>query len=330
MLPQIFVTTHDHIDGSRALKRVIRHLYAMAGREFPFADEAAWVAFFADPHADIVAKFGTVTSVLQSREALQLAAGAYVDQRADEGFAYVEAKFAPAYHTAGGLSIKDAASTMCEALWAAAARRNIEVMPHLCINREATQEVGIDIAKLALSYDGAVVLDMACDEANHPPEKHLAAYALTFDTETMRDCHAAEWTLPSPAETYRQRLHKNLRTAIFDLRCDGVGHAITLADEDELIKHVVQERIRVSGCPLSNLTTGCIRDVRALRIDKLLDAGVIYTLNADDDLFLPDMAEVARVCDDAYAFTAKQAQWLNECQTYARFKMPITLPARLV
>jgi len=326
MLPRIKILTHDHVDGSAALTGVIETLYAIAGKKFPFASVDEWIAYFKDPHAKIVEKFDTVTSVLQSREALQLAADAYVKRRADEGYEYVEAKFAPDYHTRGGLTRSQAARAMCEALWSSASRHGITVLPHLCINREATPDVGIDIAKIALSYDGAVVLDMACDEANFPPERHLAAYALTFDTETMRDCHAAEWTVAEPRDTYWQRLHANLVYAIKELRCDGIGHAVTLCHDDELIKHVVQERIRISGCPLSNLVCGAIKDVRQLQIGKLLDAGVIYTLNSDDDLFLPPMSDVAQVCDAAYDFTPKQAEWLEECQLYACFHLPFRLP----
>lgn len=326
MLPRIHILTHDHVDGSAALTDIIGTLYAMNGKKFPFASVAEWVAYFKDPHAEIVEKFDTVTSVLQSREALQLAAEAYVKRRAAEGYTYVEAKFAPDYHTRGGLTRAGAARAMCDALWKAGNAYGVTVVPHLCINREASQAVGIEIAKIAMSYDGAVVLDMACDEAGHPPEKHVGAYALTFDTDTMRDCHAAEWTVPAPAETYWHRLHQNLLTAIHVLRCDGIGHAVTLAGDDELIKHVVQERIRISGCPLSNLTCGGIKDIRQLQIGKLLDAGVIYTLNSDDDLFLPPMSEVVAACDTAYGFTEAQSRWLDECQIYARFKLPFRLP----
>ncbi len=311
MKPKIRTLTHDHIDGSAALVNSIEMLYRMARQPFPFPSTDAWRAYFKDPHVNIVAKFATVTSVLQSAEALEYAADDYVALRALEGYAIIESKFAPQYHTDGGLTMKQVVSVMCNALWRYGSRYGVRVMPHVCIGRETSPEVGMEIAKIVMEYDGDVVLDLACDEGGHPPEKHLPAFKLTFDTRVMRDCHAGEWVASDPPETYRQRLMQNLRTAIRDLRCNGVSHAIPLIDDPELIREVVDKGIRVSGCPLSNLTCGSIKDVRELGIDRLIDAGVRYTLNADDDLFLPPMDEVLAACDEAYDFSQAQCAELE-------------------
>jgi adenosine deaminase len=319
MKPNITALTHDHIDGSIAMADVIETLYALAKKPFPFASTQAWIDFFRDAHTDIVAKFATVTSVLQSAEALTLAADAYAKRRATEGYEYVEAKFAPQYHLAGGLTMREAIATMCNGLWRAANRHGIQIMPHVCIGREASPETGVEIAKCVLEYDGDVVLDLACDEAKHPPEKHLPAYKLTFGSNVRRECHAGEWVLREPAATYRHRLLKNMRTAVFDLKCHGISHAIPLIDDPKLIRHIVTNRIRVSGCPLSNLVCGCIKDIGVLGIDQLLDAGVIYTLNADDDLFLPSMSEVVDACEARYDFTLTQAVQLQMYNHSARF-----------
>jgi adenosine deaminase len=303
---------HDHIDGSRALIGVIESLYKIRGKTFPFADAAAWVAYFRNPQENIVEKFASACEAMQTRESLFMGGYAYGAYRASEGYGYVEAKFAPAYHTRGGLTIKKAAAAMVEGLKSAEGNFGIKILPQLVINREADPEVGVEIAKIALEYDGAVALDMACDEAAHPPEKHRRAYELTFGSKVRRDCHAGEWVGREPRESYRARLLQNVRTAISDLKCHGLGHAIPLADDPDLVKRVVGEGIRIAGCPLSNFACGLIKDVRELKIDELLDAGVIYTLNADDDLFLPPMEMVVSYCDKVYDFSAEQCRKLEE------------------
>src|SRR5262245_55140716 len=158
MQPIVTVLTHDHIDGSAAMLDVIEQLYGMAKKPFTFGTPKQVAEFFRSPHTNIVEKFSAVTSVLQSAEALTLAAEAYVRRRADEHYTYVEAKFAPQYHTAGGLSLSQAVSTTCNALWRAANRQGITVMPHVCIGREATPDTGVEIAKIVLAYDGDVAL----------------------------------------------------------------------------------------------------------------------------------------------------------------------------
>jgi len=319
MKPRLHSLTHDHIDGNAALAYDIEDLYRMVKKPFPFPSVDALRAFFKDPHVNIVDKFATVTSVLQSKEALELVIDSYVTERAIEGYSVIESKLAPQYHTAGGLRLKEVVSIMCNALWRAGNHYDVRVVPHVCIGREAPPEVGVEIAKIVMGYNGDVVLDLACDEAGHPPWKHLPAFSSTFGTNVRRECHAGEWVAEHPHDTYRQRLMQNLRSAIFELRCHGVSHAIPLIDDPELIRVVVDKGIRISGCPLSNLTCGSIKDVRELGIDRLLEAGVQYTLNADDDLFLPPMTEVLDVCDAAYAFTEAQCAKLESISKSAPF-----------
>lgn len=319
MLPKIRILTHDHIDGSAAMARIIQTLYAMAGKPFPFGTFDAWMENCRDTHQNIVEKFATVTSVLQSAEALTMAADAYARHRADEGYEYVEAKFAPQYHTAGGLTMKGAVAAMCNGLWRAGNRYGIQIVPQVCIGREATPDVGIEIAKIVMEYDGDVVLDLACDEAGHPPEKHLPAYKLTFGSRVKRECHAGEWVQHDPRDTYGERLLKNVRTAVYDLRCHGISHAIPLVQDFELSHYVASEGIRVSGCPLSNRTLGCIGDLQDLGIDALLNQGILYTFNADDDLFLPPMTQVLAACDASYNFSREQSRKLDVAQKRARF-----------
>ena len=128
-----------------------------------------------------------------------------------------------------------------------------------------------------------------------------------------RDCHAGEFASgPVGSPERNTQLIKNMITAVKDLKCHGIGHAIPLAGVPDLIKLIVDRGVRVAGCPLSNLTSGHISNVRELGIDKLLDAGVKYTLNSDDDLFLPDMKAVLKQCDDAYHFTFGQKEVLEQ------------------
>ncbi len=311
MKPIIRGLHHDHIDGSVALVGIIGELYQLAGVPFPFPSIEAWRDFFRDPWEDIVKRFSTVTSVMQSAEALRRAGYAYGCHRADEGYLYVEAKFAPQYHVFGGLSLAQAVAAMYDGLKKAEGERGIRILPQVCIGREASPELGVEIAKVVLGYEGEIALDLACDEAGHPPEKHLPAFRLTWGTPVRRDCHAGEWVAREPEATYRQRLLRNVRTAVFDLRCHGIGHAIPLADDPMLVDYVAATGVRVAGCPASYLRGGLIPDIRALRIDELLARGVIYTLNADDDLFLPPMTEVVEVCQQAYGFTADERRKLE-------------------
>lgn len=311
MKPNIKGLRHDHVDGSMAVKDVIVELYDMAGMTFPFTTEDEWLAFMRDSKQDIVKRFDTVTSVLQSAEALEFLGYAYGKRRAAEGYIYAEAKFAPQYHVSGGLSMRAVVNAVRRGFARAEHVFGIRIMPVICIGREASMEKGMEIASLALDYDGEVALDLVCDEAGHPPEKYLKAYRLTFGSKVRRHCHAGEWVAPDPIETHDHRLLANICTAVFELRCESIGHAIPLGRNDGLTRYIAGEGIQVTGCPLSNLASGWINNLRDLEIVKMLDVGVRYTLNADDDLFLPVMDEVITQCDKAYCFTDAECRKLE-------------------
>ena len=328
MKPKIEGLLHDHIDGSAALVGVIEDLYRLAGRPFPFPSIGAWRSFFQDPYEDIVKRFATVTGVLQSAESLRLVGRAYGRHRAAEGYRYVEAKFAPQYHVFGGLSLDEAARAMYDGLKQAEKECGIIILPVLCIGREASPGTGVRIARICLDYGGEVAMDLACDEAGHPPEKHLPAFRVTCGTCVKRDCHAGEWVAREPAATYRQRLLANVRTAARVLKADGIGHAIPLADDPELVAYVADQGIRITGCPASYVRSGLIADPRELRIDELLDRDVIYTLNADDDLFLPPMDQVIADADRAYGFTADQAAKFERNVWLGAFARPALILGR--
>ena len=301
---------HDHLDGSIAIADIITELYHLERKPFPFPSTDAWVTFFRDENIDIVERFDTVTSVLQNQEAITLACDAYAARRAREGNVYVETKLAPQYHTRGGLSLEQATDAFVNGLAAAERRHHIRLVPSVCIGREISADEGIKIARLVCAYDGEAILDLACDEAGHPPEKHRQAYALTFGTNVKRDCHAGEWVALGP--NYNERLAQNVWTALRELRCDSIGHGIPIGNSPELLAYVRDHGVRVTGCPVSYRIAGFINDLRDLRIDRLLDEGICYTLNADDDLFLPGLPAVVNECCDAYHFTTEQARALEE------------------
>lgn len=294
--PPILGLLHDHIDGSLAVRDIIHELYRAARQEFPFPSVAAWVDFFQNPQENIIRRFRTVTDVLQTKESLRRLGYAYGVRRSLEGYVYVEAKFAPQYHIYGGLTIAQAAAAMIAGLRQAERDCPIRIMPHLCIGREAPPEIGLQVAMVCLGYAGEVAMDLACDEANHPPEKHQAAFDLTYGTAVKRDCHAGEWVSPEPRATYRQRLLENGRTAVRLLRADRVSHFIPLADDWDLVREMVDKGIGLAGSPAAYAAARLIGDIRELRIPELLDAGIRYTLNHDDDLFLPPMPQVLAAC----------------------------------
>lgn len=329
--PTQTVLLHDHLDGSYPLMAVLPELFRLSGKEYPFRgnlkeQHAAVKAIFANPQIDIVERFSNTTGVMQSRETLTLAAEAYTRVRAEQGFLYCEATVAPQYHTFAGLKEQEVVAALIEGIKRGEERYpEIEVNLLFTVGREVAPEEGMRLAECAAECDRNYVvgIGLVCDEAAHPPEKHISMFKRAKELGFKTTAHAGEWVNVPPAEPDperdRDKLLKNIATAVMDLGVNRVGHAIPLAYSMDLMKLVEQWKIGVELCPGSNLTSGLIPNTGYIRIRELLQAGVLCSINPDDDLFLPDYFETMELCNKEYAFTAAELEEFNRNAWLTRF-----------
>lgn len=252
--------------------------------------------------------FGIVLSIMQTPDGLRETALAHVRDLKAQNYVYAETRFAPQYHRQNGLSLEEVIQNVLEGLQFGFLETKTLVKLIICIGRECDQETSLAVAKAALKFQefGVVALDLACNEIAYPPELHIPAYQLTFGSKLRRTVHAGEF-----AET-PEKLAANIYTAITELRADGLGHAIPLVDNLDLIRTVIGRNIRVEACPLSNKITGAIEgDIRALKLDELLERGVNVSLNTDDPLiFGTPLVEVFYRTCEAYGFGIEDVRTL--------------------
>ncbi len=314
---KIDILLHDHLDGSFPLLSILPQLFRLTheGRKMypfnPWQDHRDQIKkLFSDVHTDIVQKFSITTGVLQDIDTLYIAAKNYTEIRARQGFKYCEATIAPQYLTSKGLTEKQVIEALIRGI-----KRGEENYPQIEVNllfaigREVSPEEGIGLARIAVECDPDYVpgISLVCDEAKHPPEKHRPAFIIARDAKRKTSCHASEW-VSDERDFYKDMplLLKNLRTAAYLLRADRLEHATTLAYDEKLIDYVVKNGIGVGACPGSNLSTGVIPDLESLKIRKLLEKDVLYSLHPDDDLFLPDLNETFDLCNTHYRFSGEE------------------------
>ncbi len=227
--------------------------------------------------------FGLVTALMQSEENLYKVAFEEVRNIADDGIVYCEVRFAPQYHTGASayyghktrnrLSYHDIIAAVRSGLDAGENAFGVKTNIIICIGREAEPETGVAIARAASLEKKVVAIDLACDEATYPPERHLPAYCETFRTRLKRTVHAGE---------FGKQPYKNILSAVNELRADRIGHAIPLGNYPDLIELVSAEKIGIEMCPKSNKYCGFINSYGDLKIPQLMSQGVLVSINSDD------------------------------------------------
>ncbi len=323
---------HDHLDGSNTLLPVLPELFKLSNKRFPFGDFRSVSDYaskvkevFKDPQVDIVQKFRNTTGVMQSKESLALAAYSYTCERAKQGFAYCEATIAPQYHRENGLTVAEVIEALVEGIKAGEKEfPGIEANLIFTIGREIAPEEGVRLVDEAAKCDRDYVVGvgLACDEAAHPPQKHIPAFRRAKELGFHRTVHAGEWVnlppnAPNP-ENDRPQLLENMRTAIVDLHAERIGHAIPLAYDKKVLGLVTDNGIGIEGCPGSNLSSGLIPNMSYLKIRDLITTH-LYTMNPDDDLFMPDLNETFALCDAEYHFTENEKQLMESAAWAMRF-----------
>ncbi|MBI3336363.1 adenosine deaminase [Candidatus Peregrinibacteria bacterium] len=259
--------------------------------------------------------FDIVISLMQTPEGLQDVAETHVRDLAAQNFVYAETRFAPQYHLRKGLTLEGAIENTLIGLQRGFEKTGTLVKLIACIGRENVT-IGPEVARAALKYQdkGVVAIDLACNEIDYPPELHVDAFRLTFGSNLRRCVHAGE-VAKTP-----EKLRQNIITSLIDLRADELGHAILLPDMPEAIEHVVQLRTRIASCPLSNLASMVIDDVRDLRLQELLDRNVLVSLHSDDPAMdHTSLADVFVETCKAYNFDINHVQTLSRNAIFGAF-----------
>lgn len=323
------ILLHDHLDGSFPLLSVLPELHRLTfddKKPYPFNQWARhqeqiknWF-LEGGVQENIVEKLSLTTGVMQNSNTLKLAAHTYVQVRARQGIKYCEIRYVPQYSTSPGLKEEEVIYALIEGIKKGEIEfPDIEVNLVISIGREISSSESIRLVhvinRMMIEFDVStyiVGIDLVCNKPDNPPEKHLEAFKLAKKLGINRCCHVEQVKNRKPEdkdtpekidENFEEdlpQLIKNLRTAIFDLEINGIGCAVGLAYDPELIQAVVNKKIRVELCPGSDLITGLISNIKTLKIRELLEAGVLCSLNPNNDLFMSNIHELVQMYEDAY------------------------------
>jgi adenosine deaminase len=224
-----------------------------------------------------LAMFEQSLAVMQTPETAQASTMEVVRDLAAENIIYAELRFAPPYHLAEGHTMEEIIQGVLKGMEEGRAETGVVTKLIISIPREISSEGGVKVAEAAMTFEdeGVVALDLACNEADHPPEKFIKAFQSTFESKLKRTVHAGE------AAKNRNQLERNIWTAIKDLRADGLGHALRLGRNPGLMKTIIDRGIRVERLPVSNKCMQ-VGDGNLDHLKGIIGYGVPVTVGADD------------------------------------------------
>jgi adenosine deaminase len=99
--------------------------------------------------------------------------------------------------------------------------------------------------------------------------------------------------------------------AVRELGAERIGHGTRACEDSDLVIYLAQNRIPLEMCPVSNVRTGVVADLRSHPIRQYFDAGVLVTVNSDDPkMFQTSLADEYRQLEETCGWTRSELRQL--------------------
>lgn len=286
-LPKVLL--HEHLDGVLRPQTIIELARETGYSQIPTYDPeelAAWFYRGANKGnlAEYLQGFAHTIAVMQTEEALQRIAYEQAEDLSRDGVVYFETRFAPIFHTRRGLTHQQVVAAVLKGLergW-----RDFGIRSGLIICAMRNMDVSLEMAELAVDFRqrGVVGFDLAGEEGGYPPKKHIEAFHFIQRENFNITIHAGEG--------YGK---ESIWQAIQYCGAHRIGHATRLIDDitivdgkvvklGDLAQYILDKRIPLEICLLSNVHTGATPSVAEHPFKVLYDQKFRVTLNTDSRL----------------------------------------------
>ncbi len=263
---------HIHIEGSLEPEL----MFALAQRNgltmaYPNV-EALRQAYVFDNLQDFLDIYHAGTLVLRTEQDFYDMTHAYLARAAADNVVHAEIFFDTQTHTGHGLSTDVVINGLHHACADAQAQLGISASLILCFLRHLSEEAAFECLEQALPLrDKLVGIGLASSELGHPPEKFARVFARARELGFRLVAHAGEEGPPA-----------YIWSALDVLKVERIDHGVQAMNDPALMARLVQDRIPLTVCPLSNLKLRVFPTLAQHNLGRLLEAGIVATVNSDD------------------------------------------------
>ena len=200
---------------------------------------------------------------------------AYFRRAAAQNVRHAEIMFDPQGHTERGVPFQ----TMIDGLWRAKADAETQfgmtISMILSFLRHLDEASALRTLEEAQPWrDRFIGVGLDSSEKGHPPSKFKNVFARAHDLGLKAAAHAGE---EGPPEYVWEALDL--------LRVHRIDHGNRALEDAALVKRLAAEKIPLTVCPLSNLRLCVVDDMRQHPLRRMLQAGLVATVNSDDPAY---------------------------------------------
>ncbi|HWE59365.1 MAG TPA: adenosine deaminase [Solirubrobacteraceae bacterium] len=303
---------HLHIEGTLEPELAFA-LARRNGIELRFASvEALARAYnFADLQSFLNLYYECMAVLLRPADFADLA-NAYLERATRDGVRHVEMFFDPQAHTSRGVPLDDVVAGLRSAVLEAPVRHGISASVIACFLRDRpVSEAMATLDGLAGHLDVIQAVGLDSAEVGNPPSAFREVFAAAEQLGLRKVAHAGE---EGPPEYVWEALDV--------LGVERIDHGIRAVEDRALLRRLAADRVPLTVCPLSNVRLRCVESLEEHPLPRLLEAGVLVTINSDDPAYFGGY-----VAENYHALQQALGLDMATLETMARNSLAASFPA---
>ena len=283
---------HLHIEGTLQ-PELIFALAARNGIELPYSglDELREKYEFTDLQSFLDLYYANM-AVLRTEQDFADMTRAYLERAAAAGVRHAEIMMDPQAHLSRGIPLEACINGVASVLATSEEEYGISTLLIAAFLRDLPEDSALEVLDRLLAMDapiGAIGLDSA--EVGNPPSKFERLYAKAREAGLRLTAHAGE---EGPASYIIEALDL--------LGVERIDHGIRCMDDPDLVERLVDARIPLTVCPLSNVRLRAVDTLADHPLPAMLAAGLNVSVNSDDPAYFggyvdDNFAQLASVFD---------------------------------
>lgn len=222
---------------------------------------------------------------------------AYLLRCKEDYVIHTEVFFDPQTHTDRGISFDVVVNGINRALIKAEQELGITSQLIMCFLRHLDEEAAFETLASALEHKDKIIgVGLDSSELGHPAGKFERVFKQALEHGFLTVAHAGE---EGPAS--------NIHEALELLKITRVDHGVRCSEDEVLVQHLVDKRIPLTVCPLSNIKLKVFEEMAEHNIVNLLRQGVCVTINSDDPAYFGGyMTDNFLAVSDAHSMTESE------------------------
>ncbi|MBS1986839.1 adenosine deaminase [Candidatus Dependentiae bacterium] len=265
---------HVHLEGTMEPEQLM--FFAQRnGIEVPYHSiEDARRAYHFSDFESFYDAYVQATKVLKTEQDFYDLAFAYLKKAAEQGVVHAEIFFDLQTYIPRRIAPDTIINGLHRAVTDAHEAFGISGGLIMCFLRHLTQEDALRTLELSLPFKDKIMgVGLACQEEGNPPSKFEKAFQEARRYGYHIVAHEGE------------SIATGLQEAVELIKVERLDHGIHILQEPELLQKLIEERIPLTVCPLSNVAVKSVDDIKNHPLKKMFEAGLFVTINSDDPAF---------------------------------------------